>query len=205
MHTANSEIADSDPPRARGPRGPAELTGGTVVWLYMVVELVTFGAFFFVHAWGWHSSPEAHAASQAKLHPASGLRGTFILLLGSALAYHGVLAREASRPYAASRWLVASAASGVLFTVNKVAEYLDPALADVTLSTSAFWFSYFFLTALHLLHVIAGVGLLGWIAYRLRTRGDVGDGLTIEAGAAYWHLVDVIWVLLFPILYLMKP
>ncbi|MCK6504881.1 cytochrome c oxidase subunit 3 [Myxococcota bacterium] len=185
------------PPRWR------PLTGGTAVWVFMTVELVTFGMFLLGHAWGWRSEPDAYRQGQALLHPASGLRGTVLLLLGSGLAYQGVLAFEESRRRASAAWLLAAAAAGLAFAVNKVLEYADPALADVTLSTSTFWFGYLFLTGLHLLHVLGGVAVLPWLAWRA-WQGQA-EALTVQAGAAYWHLVDVIWVLLFPILYLMQP
>lgn len=179
------------------------LTGGTAVWVFMTVELVTFGMFLLGHAWGWRSEPDAYVQGQALLHPASGLRGTVLLLLGSGLAYQGVLAFEQGQRRASAAWLLAAAAAGLAFAINKGLEYADPALAQVTLSTSTFWFGYIFLTGLHLLHVLGGVAALPWLAWQVG-RGRA-EALTVQAGAAYWHLVDVIWVLLFPILYLMRP
>lgn len=182
------------------------LTGGTAVWVFMSVEVLTFGLFMLGHAWGWRSEPQLFAESQALLHVDSGLRGTVILLVGSWLAYQGVLANAQDRPATSAAWLASASVAGLAFTVNKVAEYLSPELAQVSLSTNGFWFSYLFLTGLHLLHVIGGVGFLGWLALRVRAGGHgSADPLTVEAGAAYWHLVDVVWVLLFPVLYVMHP
>lgn len=182
------------------------LTGGSAVWLFMAVEVVTFGMFLLAFAWGWRGDPTGYAESQALLHPISGLRGTVLLLLGSGMAWQAVLANEAGRPRATAGWMLGAAASGLAFTVNKALEYADPALAGVGLSTNGFWFAYLFLTVLHLLHVLLGVVGLPWVAWRAR-RGEYGPAnpLTVEAAAAYWHLVDVVWVLLFPILYLMRP
>ena len=182
------------------------LTGGTAIWVFMSIEVLTFGLFFLAHAWGWRAEPSVFAESQARLHPASAARGTVMLLVGSWFAYQGVLANAAGRPRATASWLVAGAGAGLLFSANKIVEYASPNLAGITLSTNAFWFSYLFLTGLHLLHVLLGVAILCWLALRAR-RGATGPthALDIEAGAAYWHLVDLIWVLLFPILYLMHP
>lgn len=182
------------------------LTGGTAIWVFMSVEVLTFGLFFLGHAWGWRSEPVAFAESQALLHPASAARGTVILLLGSWFAYQAVLSNAVRRHRATASWLWAAAAAGVLFGANKIAEYRSPDLTDVTLSTNAFWFSYLFLTGLHLLHVLLGVVILGYLAVMAGRRVYGPDNaLEVEAGAAYWHLVDLIWVLLFPILYLMHP
>lgn len=183
--------------------GPQPLTGGTAVWIFMAVELITFGMFLVGHAWGWRSDPDAWREGQALLHPASGLRGTLLLLVGSGLAYLGVLQHEAGRDRAAAAWLLAASATGAGFVVNKLVEYADPAMAGVSLSTSGFWFGYLFLTVLHLLHVIGAVLVLPWIAW-LAWRGRA-PALTVQAGASFWHLVDLVWLLLFPILYLVHP
>jgi nitric oxide reductase NorE protein len=180
------------------------LAGGTVVWVFMGIEVLTFGLFLVGHAWGWRTEAASFAAAQARLHPDSGLRGTAMLLVGSWLAYEGVLANAAARR--AGPWLYAAAAAGAAFCVNKGLEYASPSLAGISLSAGAFWFSYLFLTVLHLLHVAAGVIVLAVLAFRA-DRGAYGPAaaLPVEAGAAYWHLVDLIWLLLFPILYRMHP
>ncbi len=180
------------------------LTGGTAVWVFMTVEVATFGMFLVAHAWGWRTEPDVYASSQALLHPTSAVRGTAILLVGSWLAYQGALADHArARTWP---WMAAAAFSGLLFAVNKGLEYASPELAGVTLSTNRFWFSYLFLTGLHLLHVLGGVGLFGWLAVAVR-RGPLPETapVNVQAAAVYWHLVDLIWVLLLPVLYLMHP
>jgi len=169
----------------------------------MAVELVTFALFLGGFAWSWRSDANAFASGQGTLHPASGLRGTVLLLVGSGLAYAatGAYAEQARRRAAAM--LLATAACGGAFAVNKALEYADPSLVGVTLSSSAFWFNYLFLTGLHLLHVLLGVAALPWVAWRVSV--GAADRLTVEAIAAYWHLVDVVWLLLFPMIYLVHP
>ncbi len=182
------------------------LTGGTAVWVFMSVEVITFGMFLLGHAWGWRTTPESHAAGQALLDVESAVVSTFLLLLGSGFAYHAVLAEEDDRPQRTVAMLFAAAACGVAFSIHKIMEYQAPALANVSLSTSSFWFSYLFLTGLHLFHVIGGVGLFGWVGVQtLRSPDHPNAEPSVASVATYWHMVDVIWVLLFPILYLMHP
>ena len=196
------------PPEASPPRTGRwrPLTGGTAVWLFMCVEVVSFGLFLLGHAWSWRGQEAVYRESQSLLHVDSGVVGTVILLIGSGFAYQAVLTNAAGNARATAGWLAASAVSGLVFSANKLHEYASPELAEVTLSTNGFWFSYLFITGLHLLHVLAGVVILVWLAVRAG-RGQYGpnDALDIEAGAAYWHLVDVTWILVFPILYLMHP
>lgn len=180
------------------------LTAGTAVWLFMSLEIVTFGMFLLTHAWAWRGREAAFLEAQGRLHVDAAVFGTVILLVGSGFAYQAVLAQTEGRARAASGWLWATALTGVAFSVNKLVEYGSPSLADVTLSTSAFWFSYFFITVLHLGHVVGGVVILAWLAARVGRPGPETT-LHVEAAAAYWHLVDVTWLLVFPILYLMRP
>jgi nitric oxide reductase NorE protein len=181
------------------------LTGGVAIWIFMTVEVVTFSMFLLHYALSWRGDVAVYAASQARLHPGSATFGTLLLLLGSWAAYQGVLAHEARWSRAAALWFLGTTFSGVAFAANKIHEYAS--LHGVNLSTNGFWFSYLFLTALHLLHVLIGVGAFGWLAVKSwrATRGEPGDSRIFQTGAAYWHLVDVIWLLLFPMLYLMHP
>lgn len=172
----------------------------------MTLEVVTFGMFFLWLAASWTGNVEVFAASQAMLDPRSGLIGTGLLLVASWLVYQAVLSNAADRPRATAAWLVAAGAAGLLFTGNKLLEYAAHADHGITLSTNGFWFAYLFLTMLHLLHVLGGIGAVAVVATRA-ARGAYGprEPLTVEATAAYWHLVDVIWVFLFPLLYVVKP
>ena len=171
----------------------------------MAVEVVTFGLFLLRHTAQWATDPEVFLASQARLHVGSATVGTVVLLIGSFTAYQGALSCEVGRGRRAVGWLAATALAGLVFSTNKIGEYAD--LTDVTLSTNGFWFSYLFLTGLHLLHVVAGVVGFAWLTVSAaRGHADEGEGLLeVQAGAVYWHLVDVVWLMLFPVLYLMHP
>ncbi len=186
-------------------RAPQALTGGTALWIFMTVEVLTFALFLLVHAWGWRSEPEVYRAGQAMLHVNSAIVGTVLLLLGSGFAYQGVLAHGAGKNREPALWFAAGALAGIGFCINKIIEYSSPELAGVTLSTSSFWFSYLFVTGMHLLHVLGGIGFFGWYVVRLwRHSWSKDDSLGVEAVAAYWHLVDVIWILILPIIYVMQ-
>lgn len=182
-----------------------ELPGGTVLWLFVAVELLTFGMFFVTFAFGWRADPAVFSAGQAQLHPLLGTLNTCVLLTGGLLAARGVLANRAGQVSATSLCFWGAAASGVLFMAIKLFEYREILAAGVTLSTSNFWFHYLFVTGLHFLHVLAGVGFLVATAWRAG-HGVYGPGnaLPCEAVAVFWHLVDLIWVFLFPLFYLAR-
>ncbi len=182
-----------------------ELPGGTVIWLFVAVELLTFGLFFFGFAAARRSDPAAFGAGQAQLHPLLGAVNTCVLLTGGLLAARGVLANRRADASTAAACLWGAAATGVVFMGIKLHEYGMVFAGGVSLSTSTFWFFYLFVTGLHFLHVLAGVGFLVPTAWRTG-RGDYGptEPTTVEAVAVFWHLVDLIWVFLFPLFYLVR-
>lgn len=179
----------------------SRLPGGSVIWIVVLAELLTFFLFFAAYAASYRSEPAVYAASQASLSRASGAINTAVLLTGSWMAARGALAR--GQGAGARGWWLGAALTGILFTGIKLSEYDHVFGAGITLSTNGFWFFYLFLTMMHLAHVLAGVGFAGALA--LRPESDDPSALeTVEATATYWHLVDLIWILLFPLLYLAR-
>ena len=104
--------------------------------------------------------------------------------------------RETARRGAARGALVAAAALGVVFLVIKGVEYADKAAQGISYETHPFFTFYYLLTGFHAAHVVAGVLILLLVAWQDAPRN-------IEAGAAFWHMVDLVWVLLFPVIYLL--
>jgi len=187
------------------PRSARELSGGTVIWLFVAIELLTFGLFFVGFAAARRSEPALFAAGQAQLHPLLGAINTCVLLSGGWLAARGVLANRCDEPRATAAYLSGAAVTGLLFMAIKLHEYAGVFAAGVSLSTSSFWFFYLFVTGLHFLHVLAGVGFLVPTAWRAAHGAyGPGDGSTVEAVAVFWHLVDLIWIFLFPLIYLAR-
>jgi len=196
-------VNDTAVPNKPDPFGDwlGRLPGGTVVWIVVVLELGTFALFFFGFAWSYAQEPSVFRSSQALLHPTSGAINTAVLLTGSWLIARA--AHRANHSQDAVPWLLAAGVSGLVFTAIKVTEYQSVFAHGVSLSTNQFWFFYLFLTVLHLVHVVIGVGICGAVAYGLRKPGqDPPDRHTVEAAATYWHLVDLIWIILFPLIYM---
>ncbi len=181
----------------------SRLPGGTVLWVFIGVELATFGAFFVAFAASAGSIDDL-GASRGLLHPAMGAINTGVLLIGSWLAARGVLCHgtPADRRHT-GLWFLACGLSGIVFLAIKSTEYADIFSEGVSLSTNTFWFYYLFLTVMHYLHVVFGVGVMLVLGMRIQRGGSVSE-LGIEAAAGYWHLVDLIWIVLFPVLYLME-
>jgi nitric oxide reductase NorE protein len=187
------------------PQPARELPGGTVIWLFVAIELLTFGLFFVGFAAARRADPAPFVAGQAQLHPLLGAINTCVLLCGGWLAARAVLANRCNEGRAAAAYLGGAAASGILFMAIKLHEYAGVFAAGISLSTSSFWFFYLFLTGLHFLHVLAGVGFLLPTAWRAAHDAyGPAEPATVEAVAVFWHLVDLIWIFLFPLLYLAR-
>ncbi len=177
------------------------LPGGTVIWIVVVAELLTFAMFFVAYAAGYSADPDIYRDSQATLPVLSGTINTAVLLTGSWMVARAALAIEERRPAAA--WLVGTALSGVVFTVIKFAEYGHTLEGGITMSTNNYWFYYIFLTLMHLMHVLFGIVFAAMMAWKVRRLDAYAENAgAVEATATYWHLVDLIWILLFPLLYL---
>ncbi len=184
---------------------PRELPGGTVIWLFVAIELLTFGLFFLAFAVARRADPEIFLAGQAQLHPLKGAVNTGVLLTGGWLAAWGVLANRSGENRRAALCLLGAAGTGLLFMGIKLSEYSSLFETGVSLSTNSFWFFYLFVTGLHFLHVLAGVGFLIPTAWRANQGAYQGESAsTIEAVAVFWHLVDLIWIFLFPLIYLAR-
>lgn len=177
-----------------------QLPGGIIVWIAFALEMGTFVLFFFGFVWLTRADPQAFHAGQVMLHPDLGTLNTLILLSGSWMAARAV--RATQHKLSATKWLIATGITGLFFVGIKSYEYIDLFQAGVSLSTNSFWFYYFFLTLLHNLHVLLGVYFLFYLAWKSPAQGLSEIQIqNISAAAIYWHLVDLIWIFLFPLIY----
>jgi nitric oxide reductase NorE protein len=103
------------------------------------------------------------------------------------------------------RLLLGGAVTGLMFVASKSIEYFHKFVDGITPGTNPFYMWYFTLTGIHLIHVLVGTSLLTYLWVRSR-RGtyDHLHRAVPESVASFWHLVDLLWVVLFPLLYLMK-
>lgn len=179
------------------------IPGEAGIWVLILGELVIFSAFFIVIATTRQQDPGLFLRSQATLNHGIGLANTLLLLTSSlavALGWHRV---QAGRSRAASLFLIAMVL-GVLFVALKAIEYSQKIVAGVGLLTNDFYMFYFVFTAIHLMHVVVGVGILSFMAYAARSGGPRAHSSWIECGALFWHLVDLLWIVLFALFYLVR-
>lgn len=180
----------------------ARLAGDLAIWIFILAELGAFAAFFGAYAFTRANHLADFNAAQLGLNRDAGALNTILLLTASGLvvrAVQGALANEGPR---AARWMLAAIACGLGFLFVKGAEYSAAFDAGVSLSSSTFHMFYLSLTFFHFMHVILGLVILAVLWHGLRRghyRPDNMNGL--ESGAAYWHMVDLVWLILFPLVY----
>lgn len=185
-------------PNSTGPR----LAGDLAIWFFIMAELLAFAVFFAAYAFTRAAHVEEFNLAQQALNRNAGAINTLLLLTGSAFvvrAVQGALAGESRR---AAPWMLAAIASGVAFLIVKMVEYSAAFDHGVSLSSSTFDMFYLSLTFFHFMHVILGLVILGalWLGLRAGRYGPHNmNGL--ESGAAYWHMVDLLWLILFPLVY----
>ncbi|MBP6647434.1 MAG: cytochrome c oxidase subunit 3 [Burkholderiaceae bacterium] len=190
-----------------GPQPPIapRLRGDLAVWLVICAELLTFALLFIAFAAVRLRQPTVFANSQSTLDLRSGAINTVLLISGSACVAHAVQSARAARAQPAARWLVAAMACGAGFLMLKSLEYADKFAAGIDLETNTFWMFYLFLTGFHFLHVAAAMVMLVllWAPTR-RGAYSQGNAHALETGAAFWHMVDLLWIVLFPLVYVMR-
>ena len=202
---------DDDLPRHRPAR--PELDDGTAghtpgeagLWVFVLGDMTLFGAILLVFTWDRLADPAGFKASAAQLIQPIGAVNTLVLLASSYLVVRAVFAHRQERFPAARRLVFGAVACAVTFAALKAVEYVTEVSAGHTPSTGLFFTFYFVLTGLHLLHVIVGTALLSAWTMMLRKRRPWGPSRrTAEGIAVYWHMVDLLWIAIFTLVYLVS-
>ena len=184
------------------------------LWLFIASELMLFGAIFLGLAVYRLADPAAATIASDHLHLWLGGVNTAVLLTSSLAMALAVLGARAGRPRPTTLWLLATAALGLMFLVLKAYEYrleylegLMPGVGPpfpLDRPVELFFNLYFVSTGLHAAHLTLGIAAVGLFAWRTaRRRLPLPEHATrMEGLGIYWHFVDVVWLFLYPTLYL---
>jgi nitric oxide reductase NorE protein len=184
------------------PTKPRRLPGVDGVWVLIGADAAIFAILFMSFMQDRLKAPGLFEASSRTLNFNLGGLDTLILLTSSWLVALGVQAANRGELESVPRFLLGGVLTGCAFAVSKSAEYTEKFVAGITPATDAFYMWYFTLTGIHLAHVLFGTSLLTYLWIKAR-RKDVNIKVT-ESVASYWHLVDLLWIVLFPLLYLQR-
>ena len=184
-------------------RPEPRLVGDLAVWIIVMAELLTFGILFLSFARSLNVA--MFNESQRTLDLNAGALNTVLLITGSWCVVHAVRAVRADKSVAGARWLLVALACGSGFVAIKMHEFAGKIEAGIDLSTNTFYMFYILLTAFHFFHVIFAMVFL-IILWNKTRQGAYGshEHHALESGAAFWHMVDLLWIVLFPLVYVMR-
>jgi nitric oxide reductase NorE protein len=182
---------------------PAHAIGQGAMWVYIVGDLFIFGGWFVFYLVYRANHQAAFFESQAQLSQTLGMINTLILLVSSWFVALCVNATRGRRYEEATRYAWLTILAGALFAASKVFEWGSEMAAGHTFTSNYFFMFYYFLTAIHLFHVLTGFIVLAVLVRHLRTPA-LRSQMVIENCAAYWHMIDVLWVVIFALLYLLR-
>jgi nitric oxide reductase NorE protein len=184
---------------------PAErvVPGQPDMWAFVLFEALVFTAYFTVYVFNRVRSADLFLESQSHLDLRIGVFNTLVLLASSWSVARCVQAARERSYRAASTNLLLTMLFGFVFLVSKVREWHAEAAQGFSFTTDEFFSHYYFLTAIHFLHLLIGFGVLAIAAHQLRSPARRSQQ-TIETCATYWHTIDFLWVMIFALLYVMR-
>ncbi len=175
----------------------SSLPGNPLMWVLIISELLVFGIFLLGFATARHLNPALFHAGQAELDVRLGGLNTAILVTSGWCAAKAVRVRHLGARRAARRWLAGAGLLGLAFLAVKATEWAGEAAHGHGLDGDTFFTLFYLMTGFHAAHVVMGLVVLGIVG--------IHDSLeNLETGAAFWHMVDLIWIILFPTLYLTR-
>ena len=185
------------------------------MWLFLFTELLLFGGLFLAYAIYRFQNPEQFHLAAMEMNVAFGTINTIILLTSSLTVVLSISAIQKKNKFLSILYLVLTLVFAFLFLVNKFFEWsheiskgIYPG-SEVLLSKSngeiLFFGLYYTMTGLHGLHVIIGMIILAFVlVFIIRDKITFDNNVKLENAGLYWHLVDAIWIFLFPLFYLIK-
>jgi nitric oxide reductase NorE protein len=191
------------PPSQPYDRSQRHIPGEVGLWIFILGDMTLFGVILLVFLWERRSDTSIFKESAAQLIQPIGAVNTLVLLLSSYLVVQAVFAHRNGRLRNADRLILGAICCAGVFAALKAVEYVVEVSEGNTPSTGLFFTFYFVLTGLHLLHVVVGTGLLSvWRVTLRKGRQWSSSERFVEGVAVYWHMVDLLWIAIFTLVYL---
>nr|WP_315176285.1 cytochrome c oxidase subunit 3 [uncultured Flavobacterium sp.] len=176
--------------------------GGILMWIIIFLELITFGMALVAFVFYGKEQPELFHQSRVQLNTTFGAINTIFLLSSGLCMANAVHEFKENNIQKSSLYFKLTMLGGTLFLLLKGIEYYHKIESGISLDTNMFFTFYWLLTGFHLIHVVMGLIILCWTNYGMKKKNSDTGVEDIEACAAFWHMCDLIWLLLFPVLYL---
>ena len=194
-----SDAHDTSAVRAR------RVPGEEGIWVFVLGDMTVFALFFATFMYSRGKNHAVFARDHATLHVAPGTVNTVLLLSSSLLVVLAVQRVFAGRRVGAWRLIAGALCCGAGFVAVKAVEWTQLFAARKTVGSGEFYSYYFMFTGIHLLHVLIGLAVLSrLIAVMRRTEFTEKQARLCETGGIFWHMVDLLWVVLFALFYLVR-
>lgn len=177
--------------------------GGILIWIIIFLELFTFGAALIAMVFYGKQEVEIFHNSRLQLNAAFGMINTIFLLTSGFLMAVSVSELKRKNVDKFKKLLLLTMVFGVLFLCLKSFEYYQKLDEGLDVGYNTFFSFYWMLTLFHVIHVIVGLVILTSIYFGVKKENSSTTIEDVEASAAFWHMCDLIWILLFPIIYLL--
>jgi nitric oxide reductase NorE protein len=192
----------TDLPGTTDPAAP-RVPGEPGIWFVTFGDLLAFGALFLTFMYYRAEAPATFAAGQEAMNRDIGIVNTIVLLTGSLAVAQGVHAYRAGARRVADRAVTAAILCASVFLVLKSVEWAQKLAAGMAPTTDIYFLLYYTFTGIHFFHVVVGTVILVYMrSLTRRAIPDTRDTQVIESGGVFWHLVDLLWVAMFALFYL---
>ncbi|MCK5812786.1 MAG: cytochrome c oxidase subunit 3 family protein [Cocleimonas sp.] len=182
-----------------------DIPGSWAIWAAILAEMSEFAIMFIVYFLAKVHNPELFYDGPTRLSTVAGTANTLIMLTSSFFVIRAVMAMRNNKPKASAQWLWGAVACGVLYLIIKYFEYQWNTSQGLDTETNIFYGVYYYVTFNHFLHVGWGSAAIVWVIYRINTgiyTKDEHEGLINIA--LYWHMIDLAWITIFPLLYVIR-
>jgi nitric oxide reductase NorE protein len=202
-----SSVASSLGPETGSANVPEQphIPGEAGLWVLIFGDMTVFAVLFGVYLANRGEHSDLFARSQTVLNMDLGALNTLLLLTSSLCVVLATRAINGPQHRYAPRLVIGAFAFGVGFIIVKAFEYHEKIAAGITPGTNQFYMYYYVMTGLHLAHLVVGLAVLTALFVLSRKPRLSGSQFQFfEGGACFWHMVDLLWIVIFPLLFLVR-
>jgi len=180
-----------------------KLPGDFAMWIFIVMELSVFAIFFIAFAVTQRLHSDMFTLGRSTLSASVVFFCTLTLIVSSYFVALSVEAIRKNKNLVASRHLILAMLGATIYLTLKLFEYNHLINLGYDLSTNSFYTLYFFITGFHFMHVLLGMIILAYMGIKARKNSYSPTNCNgFEAGASYWHMVDMVWIIVFFLVYI---
>ncbi len=181
------------------------IPGNPAIWVGIFSELTEFALFFVIYFLARAHYLEEFQTGPLNLHTVAGTINTVVLISSSYFLVKGIFSLRKGNAVKAIRWLWMTVACGGLYLLVKYMEFQWNYANGIETNTNHFYAVYYYTTFNHMLHVGWGSGGIIWAITQIKSgRFDAINHAGLIAAACYWHMIDLAWIMIFPLLYVLR-